>query len=81
MDLTGCFAFLSVGTKEKRGGTPLMRTVQTNMEACARILQERGCDVRYVTGPCNHLQHVPERFDAGLSALDSFLAPTTRSAR
>lgn len=32
LDLAGRFAFLSVGTKEKRGGTPLMRTVQHCME-------------------------------------------------
>lgn len=73
LDLTDRFAYLSVGTKEKRGGNPLMRTVQRCMEACADILQEDGCEVQYVTGPGNHLQYIPERYDAGLSALDSFL--------
>lgn len=74
LDVAGRFAFLSVGTKEKRGGNPLMRTVQRCMEACTGILREHGCEVQYVTGPGNHLQFISERFDAGLSALDDFLA-------
>lgn len=73
LDVAGRFAFLSVGTKEKRGGNPLMRTVQRCMEACTDILRDHGCEVQYVTGPGNHLQFISERFDAGLSALDGFL--------
>jgi len=74
LNLRGRFAYLSIGTKEKRGGTPLMRTVQDNMEDCADILRGRGCSVRYVTGPGNHLQFVSERLASGLSALDGFLS-------
>lgn len=73
LDLAGRFAYLSVGTKEKRGGRPIMRTVQDNMEACAGILRDRGAQVTYVTGPGNHMQHIAERHEAGLSALDAFL--------
>ena len=74
LDLSGRFAYLSLGTKERRGPRPLLKTVQERMEACADILRERGCAVDYRTGPGNHLQHIPERVDAGLTALDDFLA-------
>lgn len=73
-DLAGCFAFLSVGTKEKHGPRPIMRTVQRNMEACADILRARGCEVTYRTGPGNHMSHIPERYAAGIDALEGFLA-------
>jgi predicted alpha/beta superfamily hydrolase len=73
VDLHDKFAFLSVGTKEKRAARPLLRTVQDRMETCAEILKERGCEVRYRTSPGNHMQYVPERFAAGIGALDEFL--------
>ena len=74
LDLTGRFAYLSLGTKERRAARPTLKTVQDRMEACADILRARGCEVEYRTGPGNHLQHIPERFDAGISALDAFLS-------
>jgi predicted alpha/beta superfamily hydrolase len=74
LQLGGRFAFLSLGTKEKRGGTPLMRTVQDRMQSCERILRDHGCEVVFVTSPGNHMQHVPERIATGLQALDGFLA-------
>ncbi|MDO5708899.1 MAG: alpha/beta hydrolase-fold protein [Coriobacteriales bacterium] len=70
----GKFAFLSLGTKEKRGGRPIMRTVQDNMEVCAQILQDRGCRACLQLTPGNHLQHVPERLEAGINALDGLLS-------
>lgn len=73
LDLTGKFAFLSLGTKERRAARPILRTVADNMEACAGILRQRGCEVRYEQGPGNHLQHIPERVAAGITALDAFL--------
>ena len=74
VDLTGRFAYLSVGTKEKRAARPILHAVQNNMEDCTRILEKHGCTVRYQTGPGGHLQFVPERFDAGLGALDEWLS-------
>ena len=74
LDLTGRFAYLSLGTKERKAARPILKTVQDRMEECARILQERGCAVEYRTGPGNHMQHVSERLDVGLSALDAFLS-------
>lgn len=73
LDLTGRYAYLSLGTKERRAARPILKTVQDCMEACTDILREHGCTVDYRTGPGNHLQHIPERYDAGLSALESAL--------
>ncbi|MBQ9007207.1 MAG: alpha/beta hydrolase [Atopobiaceae bacterium] len=73
LQLSGHFAYLSLGTKERRGALPIMRTVQDNMEACTQILRSWGCTTQFELGPGNHFQHVNERFEAGLSALDEFL--------
>ncbi len=72
-DLTGRFAFLSLGTKEKRAARPILHGVQDNMEDCARILEAHGCTICYQTGPGGHMQFVSERFVAGLRALDEWL--------
>lgn len=74
LNLEGRFAFLSLGTKEKRGARPLMRTVEDRMGACAEILRKHGCTVHYELGPGNHFQHIDERYAAGLAALDTFLS-------
>lgn len=73
VDLRRKYAFLSIGTKEKRAARPLLKTSQSKMEECARLLEQKGCVVHYQTGPGNHLQHVTERFSAGLTALDAWL--------
>lgn len=75
INLTGRFAYLSLGTKERKAARPILKTVQDQTEQCVTILQRKGCQVEYRTGPGNHMQHIPERFDAGLSALDAFLTP------
>ena len=73
VDLRGRFAYLSIGTKEKRAARPILKTVQDKMEGCARILGQKGCVVRYQTGPGNHMQHMGERFAAGLVCVDQTL--------
>lgn len=73
LDLTRHAAFLSVGSKERRAAPPLLKTVQDNMEATARLLEERGAHVHAEVGPGNHFQHVSERLDAGLTFLDTSL--------
>lgn len=73
LQLDGKFAFLSLGSKERRGAHPAMRTVQDNMQLCANALQDRGCKVHFEVTPGNHFQHVDERLHAGISALDAFL--------
>lgn len=74
IDLSGRFAYLSLGTKEKRGALPIMRGAQDRMEECAHILVTHGCSVTFRTGPGNHFQHVTERISAGLDALDEALS-------
>lgn len=74
VDLTGRFAYLSIGTKERKAARPILKTVQDRMEQCATVLEERGCTVAYHTGPGNHMQHIGTRLDAGMTALDTFLA-------
>ena len=77
LNLAGTYAFLSLGTKERRGALPILRTVQESMEACEQILRSSGCKTHFMLGPGNHFQHVNERYEAGLSALDEFLDTTT----
>ena len=81
VDLHGKFAFLSVGTKEKRAARPLLRTVQDRMEECVDVLNERGCEVHYRTSPGNHMQNVPERFATGMAELDAFLCKRYQQAQ
>lgn len=69
-DATDRYAYLSVGSREKKAPLPIMRTVQDDMQACADILRAHGCRVDCVVGPGNHFQHQQERFAAGLAALD-----------
>ena len=73
VDLRGRFAYLSIGTKEKRAARPILKTSQSKMEECVRILEQKGCAVCYQTGPGNHMQHMGERFVAGLVYLDQAL--------
>ena len=68
------YAFLSVGTKECKSGLPLFRCVEDNMHASADLLRAVGCRVDAIVGPGNHMQHIPERFEAALAELDEFLA-------
>lgn len=69
----GRYVFLSLGSKERRGGPAIMRTVQDRMEECVYILHGYGCTVEFQLGPGNHMQHHRERFDTGLGALDRYL--------
>ena len=78
IDLAGRYAFLSLGTKERRAARPLLKTVQDCMEACSGILREHGAEVEFCLGPGNHLQHIPERLGAGFDALDVFLSALPR---
>lgn len=77
LDGTGRFAYLSLGTKERRGGAPIMHSVQDNMEECAELLRGCGCAVEVRLGPGNHMQFHTERLAAGLAALDAYLSGST----
>ena len=73
-DGTGRFAFLSIGSKEKHAAPKILHRVQDNMQECADILRERGCETEFVVGPGNHMSFVPERFEKGLLALEAALS-------
>lgn len=73
-DAAGQFAFLSIGSKEKHAGPKPLHGVQDNMAECAAILREHGCETVFEVGPGGHLSLQRERFDAGITALDHFLA-------
>lgn len=72
-DGRGRYAFLSVGKKECKPGLPLFRCVEDSMHASAELLHAAGCRVYTSVGPGNHMQHIPERFDEALKAVDTFL--------
>lgn len=77
MDGAGRFAFLSVGSKEKRGAGPF-RHVEDDMQASADILRDHGCNARFEIGPGNHMQHNQERLSKGLAEIDGWLAGPPR---
>lgn len=70
----GRFAFLSIGSKEKHAAPKILHHVQDQMGECADILRAHGCATEFSVKPGSHMSFVQERFDAGLSALDAFLA-------
>ena len=67
-DLRGRYAFLSLGSKERRAARPLLKT-----EQCVELLRAAGSAVEYRLVPGNHLSHVDERLATGLAALDAAL--------
>lgn len=73
-DGRGRFAFLSVGSREKDGRRQAARSVEERMLEVAEVLRRGGCRVETATGPGNHFQHVQERYEKGLAALDLALA-------
>ena len=72
-DERGRYAFLSVGKKEGKSGLPLFRCVEDNMHASADLLRAAGCQVDTAVSPGNHMQHIPKRFEAALTAVDGFI--------
>lgn len=70
----GRFAYLSVGTKEKRAALARLRTVEDATRSTAALLEGCGVDVRLELVPGSHLTNVNGRTLAGLSALNAFLA-------
>ncbi len=71
--LDGRYAFLSLGSKERKAPNSVLRRVATCMDECAAILRASGCEVECQLGPGDHFHYVAERLEAGLAALDAFL--------
>jgi predicted alpha/beta superfamily hydrolase len=70
---TGRYAYLSLGSKERRGSRPQLKAVQDRTEACVELLRAQGLTCDYVLNPGGHLTRINERTHKGLLALDSFL--------
>lgn len=73
LHLAGRYAFLSLGSKERKAPNPVQRRVAACMDECANILRASGCEVDCQIGPGDHFHFVTERLAAGLAALDAHL--------
>lgn len=73
-DATGCFAYFTVGSKERKSRNRIFRSVEGDMAACADTVRAKGGTADFLVCPGDHLHHIPERCSAGLRALDGFLA-------
>ncbi len=67
------FAFLSIGTKEKRAAIERLHTVEDCTHRSAEIFTARGIDTHYAVGPGSHMLYVDERMKAAFTALDNYL--------
>lgn len=70
---TGRYAFLSLGSKERRASRPQLKRVQDNTERCVELLRAWGIETDYVLNPGGHLTAITARTQAGLQALDQAL--------
>lgn len=78
--LAGRYAFLSLGSKERKAPNPVQRRVATCMDECSAILRASGCEVDCMLGPGDHFHFVAERLATGLTALDAFFGRTGAAA-
>lgn len=69
----GRYAFLSLGSKERRASRPQLKRVQDNTERCVELLRAWGIETDYVLNPGGHLTAITARTQAGLQALDRAL--------
>ncbi|NHM14693.1 alpha/beta hydrolase-fold protein [Xiamenia xianingshaonis] len=72
--LTGRFAYFSVGTGEKRASSATFRRVEDRTRETVCRFQDAGAQVTFATGPGKHFDHVTDRIQKGLAALDAFFA-------
>lgn len=73
-DGKGRYAYLSLGSKERRAARPALKAVEDRTRATVERLRARGVETDFVLNPGGHLTHIGERTVAGLCALDAFLA-------
>lgn len=69
----GRYAFLSLGSKERRASRPQLKQVQERTEACVELMRERGLETDFVLNPGGHLTDIDWRIQQGLQALDAHL--------
>lgn len=67
------YAFLSLGSKERRASRPQLKRVQDNTERCVELLRAWGIKTDYVLNPGGHLTAITARTQAGLQAVDQAL--------
>lgn len=67
------YAFLSLGSKERRAARPQLKQVQERTETCVELLRTRGLETDFVLNPGGHLTGIGYRTRQGLLALDAFL--------
>lgn len=77
-DLSGCAAFLGLGSKEARGPRPLMRTVDVATERTKQLLAGYGAKTSFRSFAGGHTHHMEERLRWGLQQLDGFLDDNSR---
>ena len=65
----GRFAYLSLGTKEKRGMRERLKTVEDETRRTEALLRAAGVDTEFALTPGAHFDHVPDRIAAGFVAL------------
>ncbi len=71
--LKGRFAFLSIGSKERRALPDILHTVQDNTLFTAEKLEAWGAQVDYKIGPGAHTDHGLERLEQGFHALEQYM--------
>lgn len=69
----GRFAFLSVGTKEKRAAQPRIKLVEQRTKQTQALLRQKGFATELVVGPGSHFQFVHERLEHGITSLAEVL--------
>ena len=70
----GRFAYLSLGTKEKRGMRERLKTVEDETRRTETILRAKGVETRFALTPGAHFDHVEDRIASGLSVLGNYLS-------
>ena len=69
----GRFAYLSVGTKEKRAAQPRIKLVEQRTRQTEQLLQRLGFDTELTVGPGSHFQFVQDRLNRGFAVLEEAL--------
>lgn len=68
-NVSTAFAFLSVGTKEKRAAQPRIKRVEDCTRKTEELLRSKGVATQLEIGPGSHFQRVNERLARALCAL------------
>ena len=70
---TGRYAYLTLGTKEKRAARPQMKRVEECARRTEELLRTARAEVCFELTPGGHFDHADDRVSAGLAALDKWL--------